>query len=87
MSINIIPISDLRRQTSRVIKTLREGSEVAYITQYGRPTAVLIEYEQYEAMAEQLETLADLASLKAAADEPERPYEEFLAEMNMSIDS
>lgn len=81
MSINIMPISDLRRQASQVINTLREGSDVVYITQHGRPAAVLVDYEQYEAMVAQLEDLADLASLEAAADEPERPYKEFLAEM------
>jgi len=81
MSINIMPISDLRRQASQVINTLREGSDVVYITQHGRPAAVLVDYEQYEAMVAQLEDLADLASLEAAADELERPYEEFLAEM------
>lgn len=81
MSTNIMPISDLRRQASQVINTLREGSDVVYITQHGRPAAVLVDYKQYEAMVAQLEDLADLASLEAAADEPERPYEEFLAEM------
>ena len=82
MSTNIMPISDLRRQASQVINTLREGSDVVYITQHGRPAAVLVDYEQYEAMVAQLEDLADLASLEAAADELERPYEEFLADMN-----
>ncbi len=55
MSTNIVPISDLRRQASRVVNTLREGSDVVYITQHGRPTAVLVNYEQYEAMEAELE--------------------------------
>ncbi len=57
MSTNIIPISDLRRQASRVVKTLREGSDAVYITQHGRPAAVLVNYEQYEALLAQLEEL------------------------------
>lgn len=77
----IIPVSDLRRKTSNVLKTLREGSDVVYITQHGRPTAVLLDYEQYEALLAELEDLADLASLEEAVDEPSRPYEEFLAEL------
>ena len=57
MSTNIVPISDLRRQASRVVNTLREGSDVVYITQHGRPAAVLVNFEQYEALIAQLEEL------------------------------
>lgn len=55
MSTNIVPVSDLRREASRVVNTVREGSEVVYITQHGRPAAVLVNFEQYEAMVAQLE--------------------------------
>jgi hypothetical protein len=44
---------------------------------------VLVDYEQYEAMVAQLEDMADLASLEAAVEEPERDYEAFLAEMGL----
>ncbi len=57
MSTNIIPISDLRRQASKVVNMLREGGDVAYITQHGRPAAVLVSFEQYEALLAQLEAL------------------------------
>ena len=81
MTTKIVPISDLRRQTSRIIRTLQEEGDVVYITQHGRPAAVLVEYEQYEALLGQLDDLADLASREVAADEPERDYEAFLAEI------
>lgn len=83
MATKIIPVSDLRRKTSDVIKSVREG-EAVYITQHGRPAAVLVDYDRYEALLSQLEDLADLASLQAAADEPSRPYEDFLAELDLS---
>lgn len=57
MSTNIIPITDLRRQASQVVKSLREGSEAIYITQNGRPAAVLVDYEKYEALLAQIEEL------------------------------
>lgn len=57
MSTNIVPISDLRRQASKVVNQVREGNDVAYITQHGRPAAVLINFDQYEAMVEELEAL------------------------------
>ncbi len=43
----IMPVTDLRRNTSDVLSTLREDA-VVYITQHGRPTAVLLDYERYE---------------------------------------
>ncbi|MAU02053.1 MAG: type II toxin-antitoxin system prevent-host-death family antitoxin [Anaerolineaceae bacterium] len=82
MSTKIMPISDLRRQTSKIIQILRDSGDVVYITQHGRPAAVLVDYEAYETLLAQLEDLADLASLEAAEDEPERDYDSFLAEMN-----
>lgn len=57
MGTNIVPISDLRRQASKVVNTLREGGDVAYITQHGRPTAVLVGFEQYEALIAMLKEL------------------------------
>jgi prevent-host-death family protein len=82
MTTKIMPISDLRRNVSVVLATIREDGDVVYITQHGRPAAVLVDYERYEAMLTQLEDLADLAALDAAAGEPERNYDDFLAEMS-----
>ncbi len=82
MTTKILPISDLRRQMSQVIRTIQEDGDVVYITQHGRPAVVLVDYEQNEALLAQLEDLADLASLEATAgDEPTREYEAFLAEI------
>jgi prevent-host-death family protein len=82
MSTIILPISDLRRQTSQIIQTIRDGGDVVYITQHGRPTAVLVNYEAYETLLAQIEDLSDMASLEAAEAEPDRDYEAFLAEMD-----
>lgn len=57
MSTNIIPISDLRRQASQIIKSLREHNEAIYITHHGRPAAVLVDYEKYESLLAQVEEL------------------------------
>jgi prevent-host-death family protein len=50
MSTKIMPVSDLRRQTSAVLRRVREKGDVVYITQHGRPAAVLLDYEQYQAL-------------------------------------
>jgi prevent-host-death family protein len=80
MSVRIMPISDLRRRTRDVIEATQQEDDVVYITHHGRPAAVLINYERYEALMSHLEDLSDIASLQNAADEPSRPYDEFLAE-------
>ena len=84
MSTKIIPVSDLRRKTSDVIKAVQSGGQVVYVTQHGRPAVVLVDYEHYETLMAQLEDLSDLVSLEAAVDEPTRPYDEFLAELGPS---
>lgn len=81
MATKIIPVSDLRRKTSDVIRAVQSGGQVVYVTQHGRPAVVLVDYEDYENLLAQLEDLSDLVSLEAAADEPVRPYDEFLAEL------
>lgn len=45
-----MPVTDLRRQTSAVIRSVQKDGDVVYITQHGRPTAVLVDYERFEAM-------------------------------------
>ncbi len=74
MSTKIIPISDLRREASKVINILREGSDVVYITQHGRPAAVLVEFEQYETLMAQLETLTELANAYERASKTKVEY-------------
>lgn len=82
MTTKIMPISDLRRNAGEVLNAVRKDGEVIYITQHGRPAAVLVEYERYEAMLAQLEDMADLAAIEATADEPARDYADFLADLS-----
>lgn len=86
MTTNIVPISDLRRDASKIVRAIRQGGGDVYVTQHGRPAVVLVDYEQYEAILAQLEELSDLASLAAAAEEPERDYDEFLRELGLPGD-
>jgi prevent-host-death family protein len=82
MAVKIMPVSDLRRRTHDVIEAAQDEDNVVYITQHGRPAAVLMNYERYEMLMAYLEDLSDLASLQEAASEPVRPYEEFLSEFD-----
>ncbi len=70
MTTRILPISDLRRQASEIINSVQETRDAVYITQHGRPAAVLVNYEQYEQMLQDLEDLTDRLSLESAAKAP-----------------
>ena len=50
MTQKIIPVSDFRRQTSQVIKSISQTGEVVCLTQHGRPKVALVDYAQYEAL-------------------------------------
>jgi len=81
MPVTIVPVSDLRRDTARLLQSADESDEPVYITQHGRPKAVLLGYQVYERLMAQLEDLADLDSLRERADEPTRPFAELLQEI------
>jgi len=83
MTTKILPITDLRRDTSRIVQGVREEGDVVYITQHGRAAVVIVDYEQYQALLAQLEDLSDLAAMEQAAGEPTRSYEAFAAEMEL----
>lgn len=74
MGINIMPVSDLRRRTSDVISTVRDSGNAVYITQYGRPVVVLVDYEYYEQLIAQLKELSGRTGLKASPAEQSRPH-------------
>jgi prevent-host-death family protein len=73
MGTKIMPVSDLRRRTSDVIAAARDGGAI-YITQFGRPVVVMVDYKRYERMIAQLEDHSDHTSLEAVVAEPPPPY-------------
>lgn len=59
--INIIPVSDLRRDAAGVLKQLKESKEPLVITQRGRAAAVMLSVEAYERSERDRELLRMLA--------------------------
>lgn len=53
----IIPISDLRQNASGIIKSMAASHEPLFITQRGRPTAVMVSMKDYEHTQHELEIL------------------------------
>ena len=55
--LELIPISRLRQEQNQVLKRLAEGPVV--LTQYGDPAAVLVDPDQWNQIADDLETWMD----------------------------
>jgi len=58
---NIIPVSDLRQDTAKLLKKLNKSNEPLIITQRGRAAAVLIGVEAYEKSEHEKDLLRLLA--------------------------
>lgn len=54
---NIIPVSDLRQDTARILKQLNKNKDTFIITQRGRAAAVMIGVEAYEESEQEKELL------------------------------
>jgi len=57
----LVPVSDLRQGTSRVLKDLKKSNKPLFITQRGRATAVLMSLDAYERSEAERELLLLLA--------------------------
>lgn len=68
---NIIPITDLQRQTAQILNDLAENDEPVIITQRGRASAVLVSAKRYSEIEEDLELLDDLELMQMLAEAEE----------------
>ena len=59
--LDIIPVSDLRQDTAKIIKHLQDSKEPLIITQRGRAAAVMISVEAYKQSEHDKELLRLLA--------------------------
>ncbi|MFT3742748.1 MAG: type II toxin-antitoxin system Phd/YefM family antitoxin [Pyrinomonadaceae bacterium] len=65
---NIIPVSDLLRQSSQILSDLNAGSEPIVITQRGRASAVLVSAKRYAQIEEILEAFDDMEMERLIAE-------------------
>ena len=59
----LIPITDLQRQSGRIVSGLTESGEPVIITQRGRAAAVLLSAKRYAQIEEDLDRLDELEML------------------------
>ncbi|MBN2391523.1 MAG: type II toxin-antitoxin system Phd/YefM family antitoxin [Anaerolineae bacterium] len=85
MYTKIMPVSDLRRKTSDVIDTVREGGDAVYITQHGRPVVVLMDYARYEELLARLHALTEQVEQTQSTVMPATSYTTRLAGLHQSV--
>lgn len=71
MTTRIVTVSELKVKLSVLMAELEERGLPLYVTQHGKPKAVLARYDEYEAMLRKLEDLEDLLAMKESLTAPE----------------
>lgn len=71
MSTRIITVSELKVKLGALMAELEERGVPLYVTQYGKPKAVLARYDEYEALLRKVEDLEDMLAMKESLSMPE----------------
>jgi len=72
MPTRIITVSELKVKLGALIAELEEQGVPFYVTQYGKPKAVLARYDEYENLLKKVEDLEDLLAMKESLSTPEK---------------
>ena len=64
MSTQTLPVTEARARLLQLVKAADERFERTVITSNGKPTAVIMSYEEYEAWEETLEVLSDPEAMR-----------------------
>ena len=62
MPTKILNVTEVRQQFSQLVRTL---DEPIYVTVYGKPQAVVLSYDTYEAMVQKIEGLQQDQAVKS----------------------
>jgi antitoxin YefM len=83
-----VPVRELRSELSQVIDQVADMREHVIVTRRGRPAAVLIPVDEYEALEETAEILSDPETVHAIEEglkEAERGQTVTLAELRRDL--
>jgi prevent-host-death family protein len=72
MPTRIITVSELKVKLGALMAELEKKGIPLYVTQYGKPRAVLARYDEYEALLRKVEDLEDLLAMKESLAAPEQ---------------
>ncbi len=71
MPTRIVTVSELRVGLGALMAELEGQGIPLYVTQHGKPKAVLARYDEYEALIKKVEDLEDLLVIKESLSVPE----------------
>lgn len=71
MTTRIVTVSELKVKLGELMAELEERGVPLYVTQHGKPKAVLARYDEYEALLRKVEDLEDLLAMKESLAAPE----------------
>jgi prevent-host-death family protein len=71
MPTRIVTISELKIRLGALMAELEGQGIPLYVTQHGKPKAVLARYDEYEALTKKVEDLEDLLVMKESLSVPE----------------
>lgn len=71
MPTKIITVSELKNRLGTLMSELEKHGVPLYVTQYGKPKAVVTRFEDYESLLNKLEDLEDIVTMREALTAPE----------------
>ena len=71
MATRIVTVSELKVKLGALMAELEEQGVPLYVTQHGKPKAVLARYDEYEALLRRLEDMEDLLAMKESLAAPD----------------
>jgi prevent-host-death family protein len=71
MATRIVTVSELKVKLGALMAELEEEGVPLYVTQHGKPKAVLARYDEYEALLRKLEDVEDLLAMKESLAVPD----------------
>lgn len=71
MPTRIVTVSELKVKLGALMAELEGQGIPLYVTQYGKPKAVLTRYDEYEALLKKVEDLEDMLAMKESLSVPE----------------
>lgn len=71
MTTRIVTVSELKTKLGALMAELEEQGIPMFVTQHGKPKAVLTRFDEYEALMQKLEDFEDLLAMKESLAAPE----------------
>jgi antitoxin YefM len=84
-----VPVREFRRNLSRLLSDVADRRDHVLVSRHGRPAAVLVPVDEYEALEETAEILSDpdaLAALEVGLAELERGETVSLEDLRRELD-